>query len=46
MSGAQLGRLALMDMREVAQTLWSHSRTYGTNGTKCHNVDSLAHVKK
>ena len=23
-----------MDMSEVAQNLWSHSRTYGTNGLK------------
>ena len=47
-----MGRLALMDMEtrvfmsEVAQNLWSHSRTYGTNGTKCHNVHCLGHVRK
>ena len=33
-------------MREVAGNLWSHSRTYGTNRTNCHNVDSLGHRRK
>ena len=47
-----MGRLALMAMetrvfmRDVAQDLWPYSRTYGTNGTKCHNVDFLGHVRK